>query len=476
MWKLTIEDDQATKHVVHLVREDYGIGRAEDNAIRLTERNISRRHARLERHADRWAIRDLSSYNGCYVNGQRVAGVQELQHGDLIQVGDYRLTVEDEALLGEHDASATVPAVPRHPSSPGLDRFVVLAGAPLGSEYVLTQERMVIGRGEDCDISINHPSVSRVHAELHPLGDGRYEIIDRNSANGVRINGVELPRSFIEPRDVVELGDVILKFIPAGELYVPGADESLQIAAIGAARRQEAEEGQLGRFNGSLGLKVGIGIGVMVVAVAVVFAATRGSGHRLELENVRDEVAERANRVLGEAKQRLARGDARGAYEKAAELPAGASARESADFKAIQAAYADHLFALSEKATDPADKRALLDEIARSPSVDRERRNRAAAALAALETPAVDVTELPKTQNKPVAPPPTSDAGTPHTSPSGAQAKPAVTTPLVPPRPAEPSGRALAAPRTQTPSKAPAPPKANTTTLVRENPFDTPER
>jgi hypothetical protein len=34
MWKLTIEDDQANKTVVHLVRDEYTIGRAEDNAIR----------------------------------------------------------------------------------------------------------------------------------------------------------------------------------------------------------------------------------------------------------------------------------------------------------------------------------------------------------------------------------------------------------------------------------------------------------
>src|SRR5687768_14685563 len=108
MWKLTIEDDQANKTVVHLVREDYGIGRSEENAIRLTERNISRRHARLERNDELWALKDLSSYNGCYVNGHRVGSPHELNHGDLIQVGDYRLVVEDEALLGEHDTSATV--------------------------------------------------------------------------------------------------------------------------------------------------------------------------------------------------------------------------------------------------------------------------------------------------------------------------------------------------------------------------------
>ena len=117
MWKLTIEDDQAKRTVVHLVRDDYSVGRAEANAIRLTERNISRNHARLERRGEAWALTDIRSYNGCYVNGQRVADAQELVHGDLIQVGDYRLIVEDDSRITAQDrASATLPASRTTPS------------------------------------------------------------------------------------------------------------------------------------------------------------------------------------------------------------------------------------------------------------------------------------------------------------------------------------------------------------------------
>ena len=40
MWKLTIQDDQGNETLVHLVRDDYSIGRSEENAVRLTERNV----------------------------------------------------------------------------------------------------------------------------------------------------------------------------------------------------------------------------------------------------------------------------------------------------------------------------------------------------------------------------------------------------------------------------------------------------
>jgi len=50
MHKLIIEDDEGKAVVVPLIREEISIGRQEGNTIRLTERNVSRRHARLVRH------------------------------------------------------------------------------------------------------------------------------------------------------------------------------------------------------------------------------------------------------------------------------------------------------------------------------------------------------------------------------------------------------------------------------------------
>src|SRR5690606_32669635 len=111
------------------------------------------------------------------------------------------------------------------------DRFVMVVGPAPGTEYPLISGRMIIGRGEECDISINHASVSRVHAEVHAIGDGRYELIDKGSANGVRVNAVELQRALIDARDNIELGDVVLKYVPAGDIYVPGADESQRLGA-----------------------------------------------------------------------------------------------------------------------------------------------------------------------------------------------------------------------------------------------------
>ena len=113
MWKLCVEDDQTNKTAVALVRDEYSLGRAEDNAVRLTERNISRKHAVLKRNGSGWLLEDLNSYNGCYVNGVRVSGVHKLEHADLVQLGDYRLEVSDEAVVPASvvaSKAATIPA------------------------------------------------------------------------------------------------------------------------------------------------------------------------------------------------------------------------------------------------------------------------------------------------------------------------------------------------------------------------------
>jgi pSer/pThr/pTyr-binding forkhead associated (FHA) protein len=461
MWKLTIEDDQANRTVVHLVRENYSVGRAESNSIRLTERNVSRNHARLERSGNGWALADNQSYNGCYVNGQRVADVQELEHGDLVQLGDYRLIVEDDSrITAQEQPGATLPASRTTPSlGVSVDRLVLLVGPGPGSEYALSGKPMLIGRGEECDISINHQSVSRVHAEIVPLGEGRYEIADKNSANGVRVNGVELPRSFIDARDVIELGDTVLKFIPAGDTYIPGTDESLQIAASAAARRREAEESLPSFSSSSLGTKLSIAAGVLlVIAVIVGIMVSRKPAN--ELISAPDDAAERSTRTLSDARQLLKSGNVRGAQQKAAELPPGSPMRNSAEFRAIQAAYADHLFELAEKATHPADKRALYDEIARNTSIDSPRRQRANDRLNALGTEeAVSVTDLPRAVVRPPAP-----------SASQRKAPPPDFSETDEPRPRatanQERGEKPAAPREKA---APEP-----ATLVRDNPFDSP--
>jgi pSer/pThr/pTyr-binding forkhead associated (FHA) protein/tetratricopeptide (TPR) repeat protein len=94
MYKLIIQDDEGKTTVVPLIRDEITIGRKEGNTIRLTERNVSRRHARLVKASGNVVIEDLDSYNGIRVNGTRIQGRVSVAETDRIQIGDYLLELK----------------------------------------------------------------------------------------------------------------------------------------------------------------------------------------------------------------------------------------------------------------------------------------------------------------------------------------------------------------------------------------------
>ncbi|MFW5968217.1 MAG: FHA domain-containing protein, partial [Persicimonas sp.] len=68
MYKLVIADDEGSKSTVPVVRDEITIGRKEGNTIRLTERNVSRRHARVVRNNGRVYIEDVAARYGIRKN------------------------------------------------------------------------------------------------------------------------------------------------------------------------------------------------------------------------------------------------------------------------------------------------------------------------------------------------------------------------------------------------------------------------
>src|SRR5262249_49077576 len=155
------------------------------------------------------------SYNGVFVNGHRVAEPTKLATGDLILIGDYRIEAHNEdapkqAVSAAPPKASSAPPVakPREPEQVLPHPLVLLTpGEGGGREFVLDKQTMIIGRGEEVDIRVNHSSVSRQHCELHSPDLERFEVVDSGSANGIRVNGQEVKRAQLAPGDIVELGD-----------------------------------------------------------------------------------------------------------------------------------------------------------------------------------------------------------------------------------------------------------------------------
>lgn len=65
------------------------IGRTPENHVRIFKPAVSRRHAQIAETDGGWLLKDLSSENGTYVNGQRIAE-RLLADGDRVQFGTSR--------------------------------------------------------------------------------------------------------------------------------------------------------------------------------------------------------------------------------------------------------------------------------------------------------------------------------------------------------------------------------------------------
>lgn len=119
MYKLIIEDDEGKTTVVPISRDEITVGRKEGNNIRLTERNVSRHHARFSRHNGSISVEDLDSYNGVRINGDRISVKTPvgINVGDLIEIGDYHLAIQMEGqdspgLAGHADESTQRVSMP----------------------------------------------------------------------------------------------------------------------------------------------------------------------------------------------------------------------------------------------------------------------------------------------------------------------------------------------------------------------------
>lgn len=396
VWKLTIVDDEGTRTVLPLARGEYNVGRDADNTIRLTERNVSRRHMVLRRSdGNGWVVEDLNSYNGCYVNGLRVSGAHPLHHGDLLQIGDYRLEIADEdqaeVTVTETEGEIECDTLPPAPVSKLLDRpdrLVVMDGPLMGTEYALDGDKVAIGRSDEAGISISDSSVSRIHAELTRIAPGTYEIADRESANGIRVNGVKLARRVIEEGDEIELGDVRLRFVPCGRIYMPG-QTSRASALLGATTVRPPPFAS----KRGLGMMVASGalFGILVAGAFIVFrpkADTTASAvpSAMAVES----------RAIVEVKRLASLGDLDGAHKKlVAEASEASPWRDDPEIALIEGRWADLMLQQAAQEQDIARRRDLLSQVSTAKLVDAGRRARAADELVKLDDKGTDINALP---------------------------------------------------------------------------------
>lgn len=220
MYKIVICDDEGKTTIVPFKRSEYSIGRNEGSIIRLTDRNVSRRHAMLSREKDLFFIEDLGSRNGVLVNTNIVGrGPRQVDLEESILIGDYRISISDKDY-------SSIPfgtqVDPRMDKSVGkvtpYARLVLVNGPHAGMELPLQDELYIVGRGDRANMYIDDPSISRAHARLEGAHD-HWVVSDLDSSNGLYINGNKRDDYLLRSADIVEFGNTLFRYVAPREPY-----------------------------------------------------------------------------------------------------------------------------------------------------------------------------------------------------------------------------------------------------------------
>ena len=164
------------------------VGRVAENDIVLDYTNVSARHLKITLSQKAVRVTDLGSTNGTQVNGRFIQPhvAHTVRPGDVIRIGSRYGNSLSMRLKQRHDVSLRV--------------------QPLGMQTLAKFSYFTIGRASSCQLTLDHPMVSREHAEI-VRQDAGHSIRDLGGMNGTFINGKRVVgREMLHTGDVIQIG------------------------------------------------------------------------------------------------------------------------------------------------------------------------------------------------------------------------------------------------------------------------------
>lgn len=180
------------------------LGRSSNCDIVLPADNVSRQHSRLFTKDNALFVADMDSANGTYVNGQKISKPTLLLDGSVFRIGDFHIHVQGGV---QSVAQATI-----------FLRLIGLNRSVKDEVFEVKEKTSLVGRGNDCQIVIIDPSISRVHARFLALDAGTVLVKDMGSANGIYVNNKRVNTWELRSGDALKIGDLEFK------VEIPGAN------------------------------------------------------------------------------------------------------------------------------------------------------------------------------------------------------------------------------------------------------------
>jgi pSer/pThr/pTyr-binding forkhead associated (FHA) protein len=249
--KLILRFEQNILKEISLGQDALTIGRLPDNVLQIDNLAVSGHHAKIYWEQDHYAVEDLGSLNGTYVNNQRV-GKAALKSGDQVTIGKHLVQFKDDGQKAPIEKSPEKAG----PATPKLDATVVLdtrqaqemiaasasadAGSgPMGlakpapsanppkerfgilnvlegrtdqSQYVLTGKMTMIGKSNMASIRLKRFFAPKT-AALISKRENKYFIAASDNKIKLKINGEDVSgQRELNEGDIVEVAGVKAAF------------------------------------------------------------------------------------------------------------------------------------------------------------------------------------------------------------------------------------------------------------------------
>src|SRR5438128_1653124 len=96
-----------------------------------------------------------------------------------------------------------------------------------GPPVDLAKEMILIGRQDDCDLRLDHKSVSKTHCVLVKT-DGLLLLRDLGSTNGTRVNGTRVRRAALLPNDKLSVANFHFRVLFGAALAAAHQEDQTQ--------------------------------------------------------------------------------------------------------------------------------------------------------------------------------------------------------------------------------------------------------
>jgi hypothetical protein len=199
MPKMIVSIDGVVIKEVQLTKDKTTLGRRPYNDIVIDNLAISGEHAIFEVQGSQVYLEDMDSTNGTYVNGKAAKRLL-LQHGDLIDVGKYKIKFDDQS-----EATAPAGQAPTKLSDLPVTATAFikgLSGAAAGREVPLSKMVTTVGKP-----GVAVAAITRRH--------GGFFVHHVEGAGNPSLNGA--PFGFeptaLKNGDVIELAGTQMQFV-----------------------------------------------------------------------------------------------------------------------------------------------------------------------------------------------------------------------------------------------------------------------